>query len=96
VLAIARGLAAQPKILLLDEPSLGLAPAIVEQLYRLVDELRAEGVTLLLVDQMARLALSVADRGYVLQGGRIVQAGSARELAGDAVLEKAYLGTRTA
>ena len=96
VLAIARGLAAQPKILLLDEPSLGLAPAIVEQLYRLVDELRAEGMTLLLVDQMARLALSVADRGYVLQGGRIVQAGSARELAGDAVLEKAYLGTRTA
>jgi ABC-type branched-subunit amino acid transport system ATPase component/ABC-type branched-subunit amino acid transport system permease subunit len=96
VLAIARGLAAQPKILLMDEPSLGLAPAIVEQLYRLVDELRAEGVTLLLVDQMARLALSVADRGYVLQGGRIVQAGSARELAGDAALEKAYLGTRTA
>jgi ABC-type branched-subunit amino acid transport system ATPase component/ABC-type branched-subunit amino acid transport system permease subunit len=96
VLAIARGLAAQPKILLMDEPSLGLAPAIVEQLYRLVDELRAEGMTLLLVDQMARLALSVADRGYVLQGGRIVQAGSARELAGDAALEKAYLGTRTA
>ncbi len=53
-------------------------------------------MTLLLVDQMARLALSVADRGYVLQGGRIVQAGSARELAGNAVLEKAYLGTRTA
>jgi ABC-type branched-subunit amino acid transport system ATPase component len=96
VLAIARGLAAQPKILLMDEPSLGLAPAIVEQLYRLVDELRAEGVTLLLVDQMARLALSVADRGYVLQGGRIVQAGSAHELAGDGALEKAYLGTRTA
>ena len=96
VLAIARGLAAQPKILLMDEPSLGLAPAIVEQLYRLVDELRAEGMTLLLVDQMARLALSVADRGYVLQGGRIVQAGSAHQLAGDAALEKAYLGTRTA
>ncbi len=96
VLAIARGLAAQPKILLMDEPSLGLAPAIVEQLYRLVDELRGEGMTLLLVDQMARLALSVADRGYVLQGGRIVQAGSAGALAGDADLEKAYLGTRTA
>ena len=95
VLAIARGLAAQPRILLMDEPSLGLAPAIVEELYRLVDELRAEGMTLLLVDQMARLALSVADRGYVLQGGRIVQAGTARELLNDAALEKAYLGANS-
>jgi ABC-type branched-subunit amino acid transport system ATPase component len=94
VLAIARGLAAQPKILLMDEPSLGLAPAIVEQLYRLVDELRGEGVTLLLVDQMARLALSIADRGYVLQGGRIVHAGSAEQLGSDSMLEKAYLGSR--
>ena len=93
VLAIARGLAAQPKILLMDEPSLGLAPAIVEQLYRLVDELRGEGVTLLLVDQMARLALSIADRGYVLQGGRIVHAGSAEQLSSDSMLEKAYLGS---
>ena len=92
VLAIARGLAAQPKILLMDEPSLGLAPAIVEALYRLLDELRAEGVTLLLVDQMARLALSVADRGYVIRGGRIVHAGSAEQLASDPALEKAYLG----
>jgi ABC-type branched-subunit amino acid transport system ATPase component len=95
VLAIARGLAAQPKILLMDEPSLGLAPAIVEQLYRLVDELRAEGVTLLLVDQMARLALSIADRGYVLQGGRIVQAGAAADLRSDAALEKAYLAAHS-
>jgi ABC-type branched-subunit amino acid transport system ATPase component len=95
VLAIARALAAQPKILLMDEPSLGLAPAIVEELYRLVDELRAEGVTLLLVDQMARLALSVADRGYVLQGGRIVQAGSADELRSGSALEKAYLGAHS-
>ena len=95
VLAIARGLAAQPKILLMDEPSLGLAPAIVEELYRLVDELCAEGVTLLLVDQMARLALSVADRGYVLQGGRIVQAGSAADLRSDTALEKAYLGAHS-
>jgi ABC-type branched-subunit amino acid transport system ATPase component/ABC-type branched-subunit amino acid transport system permease subunit len=92
VLAIARGLAAQPKILLMDEPSLGLAPAIVEELYRLVDELRGEGVTLLLVDQMARLALSVADRGYVLQGGRIVQSGSAADLRSGTALEQAYLG----
>jgi ABC-type branched-subunit amino acid transport system ATPase component len=95
VLAIARGHAAQPKILLMDEPSLGLAPAIVEELYRLVDELCAEGVTLLLVDQMARLALSVADRGYVLQGGRIVQAGSAADLRSDTALEKAYLGAHS-
>jgi ABC-type branched-subunit amino acid transport system ATPase component/ABC-type branched-subunit amino acid transport system permease subunit len=95
VLAIARGLAARPRLLLMDEPSLGLAPAIVEALYRTVAELRAEGMTLLLVDQMATLALSVADRGYLLRGGRIVGAGSAAELAADAALEKAYLGAAT-
>jgi ABC-type branched-subunit amino acid transport system ATPase component len=68
-------------------------PAIVEELYRLLDELRAEGATLLLVDQMARLALSIADRGYILRGGRIVHAGSAEQLGSDAALAKAYLGT---
>jgi len=90
--AIARGLAARPQIVLLDEPSLGLAPAIVDALYRVLEELRSQGTTILLVDQMARLALSIADRAYVLQSGRVVQQGSAEEIRNDAALEKAYLG----
>ena len=92
MLAIARGLAARPQIVLLDEPSLGLAPAIVDALYRVLEELRSQGTTILLVDQMARLALSIADRAYVLQSGRVVQQGSAEEIRNDAALEKAYLG----
>ena len=92
MLAIARGLAARPQIILLDEPSLGLAPTIVEVLYRTLEQLRSEGITILLVDQMARLALSIADRAYVIQSGRIVRQGSAAEIRDDAALEKAYLG----
>ncbi|HEX6792404.1 MAG TPA: branched-chain amino acid ABC transporter ATP-binding protein/permease [Casimicrobiaceae bacterium] len=92
MLAIARGLAARPQIVLLDEPSLGLAPAIVEGLYRALEQLRSEGTTILLVDQMARLALSIADRAYVIQSGRVVQQGSADDVRNDAALEKAYLG----
>jgi branched-chain amino acid transport system ATP-binding protein len=92
MLAIARGLAARPQIVLLDEPSLGLAPAIVEGLYRVLEQLRSEGATILLVDQMARLALSIADRAYVIQSGRVVQQGSAEDVRNDAALEKAYLG----
>ncbi|HSC23305.1 MAG TPA: branched-chain amino acid ABC transporter ATP-binding protein/permease [Casimicrobiaceae bacterium] len=92
MLAIARGLAARPQIVLLDEPSLGLAPAIVESLYRILEQLRSEGTTILLVDQMARLALSIADRAYVIQSGRVVQQGSAEDVRNDAALEKAYLG----
>jgi ABC-type branched-subunit amino acid transport system ATPase component/ABC-type branched-subunit amino acid transport system permease subunit len=92
MLAIARGLAARPQIVLLDEPSLGLAPAIVEGLYRVLDALRGEGTTILLVDQMARLALSIADRAYVIQSGRVVQQGAAEDVRNDAALEKAYLG----
>jgi ABC-type branched-subunit amino acid transport system ATPase component/ABC-type branched-subunit amino acid transport system permease subunit len=92
MLAIARGLAARPQIVLLDEPSLGLAPAIVESLYRTLEELRAEGTTILLVDQMARLALSIADRAYVIQSGRVVKHGSAADVRNDAAHEKAYLG----
>jgi branched-chain amino acid transport system ATP-binding protein len=92
MLAIARGLAARPQIVMLDEPSLGLAPAIVEGLYQVLEQLRAEGTTILLVDQMARLALSIADRAYVIQSGRVVQQGSAEDVRNDAALEKAYLG----
>jgi branched-chain amino acid transport system ATP-binding protein len=92
MLAIARGLMARPQVLMLDEPSLGLAPKLLENLYDLVGELREEGTTILLVDQMAGLALSVADRAYVLQSGTITHSGSAREVAQDPALVKAYLG----
>lgn len=92
MVAIGRGLMARPQILLLDEPSLGLAPAMVAELYDALASLRDEGVTLLLVDQMANLALQVADRAYVLETGRIVHAGSAESLRNDPELEAAYLG----
>jgi ABC-type branched-subunit amino acid transport system ATPase component/ABC-type branched-subunit amino acid transport system permease subunit len=92
MLAIARGLMARPRVLMLDEPSLGLAPRLVEDLYDLLAQLRDEGVTLLLVDQAAVMALSVADRAYVLQSGSIVHAGSASDLRSDPALAKAYLG----
>jgi ABC-type branched-subunit amino acid transport system ATPase component len=92
MLAIARGLMAKPRILLLDEPSLGLAPAMINELFDILAGLRDEGVTILLVDQMAALALTVADRGYVLDSGRIVRSASAAELSDDPELEAAYLG----
>jgi len=92
MLAIARGLMAKPRILLLDEPSLGLAPAMINELFDVLAELRDEGVTILLVDQMAALALTVADRGYVLESGRIVRDDTANVLAHDPALEAAYLG----
>jgi ABC-type branched-subunit amino acid transport system ATPase component len=96
MLAIARGLMAKPRVLLLDEPSLGLAPAMVNELFDVLAQLRDEGVTILLVDQMALLALTVADRGYVLESGRIVRADSAAALAGDPDVEAAYLGRAAA
>ena len=92
MLAIARGLMARPRVLMLDEPSLGLAPKLVEGLYDLLADLRDEGVTILLVDQTAAMALSVADRAYVLQSGAIAHSGSASELSADPALAQAYLG----
>ena len=92
MLSIARGLMAKPRILLLDEPSLGLAPAMINELFAILAELRDEGTTILLVDQMASLALALADRGYVLESGRIVRSGAASSLAQDPELEAAYLG----
>ena len=92
MLAVARGLLAKPTVLLLDEPSLGLAPLVASELFAQFAQLRDEGVTLVVVDQMAAHALAIADRGYVLGGGRIVAAGSAAELR-DTALEDAYLGT---
>ena len=92
MLAVARGLMSRPRILLLDEPSLGLAPKVIAELFAALDRLRREGMTILLVDQMAALALSLADRAYVIEGGRVVAQGSAAEIAGDDALTKAYLG----
>ena len=91
MLAIARGLMARPKLLLLDEPSLGLAPAVINDLFAALDRLRAESATILLVDQMAGLALALADRAYVIDGGRMVASGAASEIAATGALEKAYL-----
>jgi ABC-type branched-subunit amino acid transport system ATPase component len=91
MLAVARGLLARPEVLLLDEPSLGLAPTVVTELFEQFTRLRDEGMTLLIVDQMADYALAIADRGYVLGGGRVVAQGSAAELRGT-MLDDAYLG----
>ena len=95
MLAVARGLLARPEILLLDEPSLGLAPAIAAEMFAQFAQLREEGVTLLIVDQMADHVLAVADRGYVLGGGRVVAQGAATEVR-DKMLDDAYLGARPA
>jgi ABC-type branched-subunit amino acid transport system ATPase component/ABC-type branched-subunit amino acid transport system permease subunit len=92
MLAIARGLMARPKLLLLDEPSLGLAPAIIEELFAALDRLRNEKITILLVDQMAGLALALSDRAYVIEGGQIIASGTPDEIAGNDSLERAYLG----
>jgi len=91
MLAIARGLMARPKLLLLDEPSLGLAPAVIPDLFAALERLRAEAATILLVDQMAGLALALADRAYVIESGRMVASGPASEIAASGALEKAYL-----
>ena len=96
MLAIARGLMARPRLLLLDEPSLGLAPRLVRETFDAVRQIRAEGVSVLLVEQLATLALEAADRGYVLDRGRIVAAGASRELAADPRIVRAYLGQRAA
>ncbi|WP_407311630.1 ATP-binding cassette domain-containing protein [Pseudomonas sp. nanlin1] len=95
MVAVGRGLMAKPKILVLDEPSLGLSPAMIGELYDALAALRDEGVTLLLVDQMANLALQVADRAYVLENGRVIKAGSAAQLREDVELAAAYLGEGT-
>jgi branched-chain amino acid transport system ATP-binding protein len=92
MLAIARALMSRPKLLLLDEPSMGLAPLMVERIFDVIREIAAEGVTLLLVEQNARLALEVSHRGYVLDGGLVTLSGPARELLGDPRIREAYLG----
>ena len=92
MLAIARGLMLKPKLLMMDEPSLGLAPIIVEEIFELMERVKKDGMTILLIEQNAMLALNVADRGYVLQNGEIVLTGTGQELLNDPEVKKAYLG----
>ncbi|KCB28131.1 branched-chain amino acid ABC transporter, permease protein [Bordetella hinzii CA90 BAL1384] len=92
MLAVARGLMSRPRVLLLDEPSLGLAPKVIAELFAALDRLRSENMTILLVDQMAGLALALADRAYVVESGRVVAQGTAAEIAANDELAKAYLG----
>ncbi|MBM6924896.1 ABC transporter ATP-binding protein [Pseudoflavonifractor phocaeensis] len=92
MLAMGRALMSNPKILMLDEPSMGLAPILVEQIFDIIKRLHQAGTTILLVEQNARMALSVADRGYVLETGRITLTGPGKELLADEAVKKAYLG----
>jgi branched-chain amino acid transport system ATP-binding protein len=92
MLAIGRALMASPRLLLLDEPSMGLAPVLVEQIFQTIDDINRQGTTILLVEQNAAMALSIADRGYVLETGAIALAGSAAELAENPDVRRAYLG----
>ncbi len=92
MLAIGRGMMARPKVLLLDEPSMGLAPILVEEIFRIIQEINSQGVAILLVEQNAFMALSVAHRGYVLETGRIVLSGTGQELLSNPQVMKAYLG----
>jgi branched-chain amino acid transport system ATP-binding protein len=92
MLAIARGLMSRPKLVLLDEPSLGIAPLLVVQIFKLVADLRNEGITILLAEQNARQALSIADRGYVMENGRITLTGAAKDLASSPEVAERYLG----
>ena len=92
MLAIGRGLMARPRLLLLDEPSMGLAPILVEQIFAIILQINREGVTILLVEQNAAMALAVCHRGYVLETGAVILEGKASELAGNDRVRQAYLG----
>ncbi|MGB3906129.1 MAG: ABC transporter ATP-binding protein [Anaerolineae bacterium] len=92
MLALGRGLMAKPQLLLLDEPSLGLAPLLVREIFRVAGELREHGTTILLVEQNARAALRLADRGYVMETGNVVLEDTSKELLGDERVQEAYLG----
>ena len=92
MLAMGRAMMSQPKLLMLDEPSMGLAPILVEEIFTIISELHQSGTTILLVEQNARMALSIADRGYVLETGKIVKTDAASVLLKDDDVQKAYLG----
>lgn len=93
MLAIARAMMAKPKIILLDEPSMGLAPIIVKEVFEIIKKLNESGITIVLVEQNAKLALSIADRGYVLETGKIILSGTGEELLNNENVKKAYLGS---
>jgi branched-chain amino acid transport system ATP-binding protein len=92
MLSMGRALMARPTVLLLDEPSMGLAPILVDQIFEIIQTLNKEGTTILLVEQNARLALSIANRGYVLETGEIALAGEGKALLSDPSVKAAYLG----
>jgi branched-chain amino acid transport system ATP-binding protein len=92
MLAIGRALMARPTVLLLDEPSMGLAPVLVELVFKTIQDINKQGMTVLLVEQNAHMALSIAHRGYVLQTGKIVLSDTAKNLAANEMVQKAYLG----
>lgn len=92
MLAMGRALMARPKILLLDEPSMGLAPILVKEIFSIIQDINAQGTTILLVEQNAKMALSIADRAYVMETGNIVMSGSGEELIHSEAIQKAYLG----
>lgn len=92
MLAIGRALMARPRVLLLDEPSMGLAPMVIQQIFRIVSEINAQGTTILLVEQNARQALSRSDHAYVLETGEVIKSGPGRELLADPAIKEAYLG----
>jgi len=92
MLAMGRALMSKPELLMLDEPSMGLAPLLVEQIFEIIKELNAAGVTILLVEQNAQMALSIADRGYVLETGKIVLSANAKDLLNDDAVQKTPLG----
>src|SRR5690606_18881778 len=92
MLAVARGWMSRPRVRLLDEPSLGVAPKVIAEVFAALDRLRDENMTILLVDQMAGLALALADRAYVMEGGHVVAQGTAAEIAANDELAEAYLG----
>lgn len=92
MLAMGRALMAKPKIILMDEPSMGLSPLLVKEIFHIIEDINKQGTTVLLVEQNAKMALAIADRAYVLETGNITLAGTGEELARDERVRKAYLG----
>ncbi len=92
MLAMGRALMSQPRLLLLDEPSMGLAPIFIKEIFNIIEEINKQGTTILLIEQNAKMALSIADRGYVLETGKIVLSGTGEELLASDAVQKAYLG----
>ena len=92
MLAMGRALMSHPKLIVMDEPSMGLSPLYVNEIFDIIQKINADGVTVLLVEQNAKKALSIADRGYVLETGRVVKTGKASDLLNDDAIKKAYLG----